>query len=46
MLLQVNYIEFNSRNLGSLHEHEHWSSRIIQSCWSLFEILLQTANGA
>jgi len=44
MLIQMNCTEFNSRDLGSLHYHEHWLFRFIQSFWSPFEILLQTAT--
>ena len=46
MLIQMNCIEFNSWDLGSIRLHENWSSSFIQSCWSPFEILLQTATGA
>ena len=38
MLLQLNCIEFYSRDSGSLHYHTHWSSSFIQSCLSPFEI--------
>ena len=37
-------MEFYSPDGGSLHYHTHWLSTFIQSCWSLFEILLQTAT--
>jgi len=44
MLLQVNCIEFYSRDCGSLRYHTHWSSSFSQSCWLPFEILLHTAT--
>jgi hypothetical protein len=42
MLLQVKCMEFYSRDCWSLHYYTHWPSRFVQSCWSPFEILLQT----
>jgi len=38
-------MDFDSVDCGSLQYHTHWSSSFIQSCWSPFEILLQTATG-